>query len=97
MNLSGRPDESNLETGLLPMLILAFCDSPYIRQDNYEDTVVALLDVFYTVKNESMDLLSDDELIDFMKAQFDGECQGSMESLCDATLEGLCRRERYKG
>lgn len=33
--------------GILPKLIFAFCDSPYIYQDNYVDTIGRLQDIFY--------------------------------------------------
>ena len=33
--------------GILPKLIFAFCDSPFIYQDNYVDTLEALQDIFY--------------------------------------------------
>ncbi|MGE5473806.1 MAG: DUF6323 family protein [Ignavibacteriales bacterium] len=81
--------------GILKKLITEFCDSPYIMQENYEDTILELQDSFYYFKNESNDLLSDDEIISFMKLHFDGVCQGSLDYLRDMTLEDLCRRTRY--
>lgn len=82
--------------GILPKLIFAFCDSPYIYQDNYVDTIGRLQDIFYLYKNESMDEATDDELIDFMKEQFEGECQGSFEHLEDTSLEQFARDIRRK-
>ena len=81
--------------GILKKLIIEFCDSPYITQDNYEDTILELQDSFYYFKNESNDKISDEELISFMKRNFDGVCQGSLEYLGDMTLEDLCRKTRY--
>lgn len=81
--------------GILKKLIYEFCDSPYIIQENYEDTILELLDSFYYFKNESMDLISDDELMTFMKQHFDIICQGSLEYLNGTTLEELCRNTRY--
>lgn len=83
--------------GVLQKLIYAFCDSPYISQDNYEETIAELQDAFYYFKNESMDGFSDDELIEFMKAVFDGRAGGSLDYLCGTSLEELCRyaREAY--
>lgn len=82
--------------GILPKLIFAFCDSPYIYQDNYVDTIGRLQDIFYLYKNESMDEATDDELIEFMKEQFEGECQGSLEHLEDTSLERFARDIRKK-
>lgn len=80
--------------GILPKLIFAFCDSPYIYQDNYTDTIATLQDIFYLYKNESLDELSDDELIEYMKQAFEGECQGSLEHLEDTCLEKFARAIR---
>ncbi len=81
--------------GILKKLIAEFCDSPYITQDNYEETIIELQDSFYYFKNESQDRIPDDELISFMKRSFDGRCQGSLEYLSGTTLEELCRNTRY--
>lgn len=80
--------------GILPKLIFAFCDSPYIYQDNYVETLEILQDIFYLYKNESLDELTDDELIEYMKKQFDGICQGSLEYLEDTCLEKFARNIR---
>lgn len=82
-------------TGVLKKLVEAFCDSVYITQENYEETLATLQELFYIYKNESLDTLSDDELIDFMRSNFDGPCQGSIEYLGDTSLEALCRNARY--
>lgn len=81
--------------GILSRLIFAFCDSPFIYQDNYTDTLGRLQDIFYFYKNESLDGIPDDELIAFMKAEFDGPCQGSLDYLEDTGLEKLARRARF--
>jgi len=85
--------------GILPKLIFAFCDSPFIYQDNYVDTLEALQDIFYLYKNESLDELTDDELVKYMKDHFDNDCQGSLEYLEDTCLEDFARsiRKRTRG
>lgn len=80
--------------GILPKLIFTFCDSPYIYQDNYVDTIEVLQEIFYLYKNESMDELSDDELLSYMKESFDGVCQGDLEYLEGTCLEKFCREIR---
>ena len=82
-------------TGILKKLVDAFCSSPYISQENYVDTIIELQDIFYYFKNESMERISDDELIEYMKSHFDEECQGSLEYLMGTSLEELCRDLRY--
>ena len=81
--------------GILKELIEAFCDSPYIIQENYEETLEELQDIFYFFKGEAMDQIADDEIIEFMKEYFNGECQGSIEYLSGTNLEELCRNTRY--
>lgn len=80
--------------GILSKLIMAFCDSTYIYQDNYSDTLACLQEIFYLYKNESLDELTDDELIEFMKEHFDGDCQGSLEYLEETVLESFARSVR---
>lgn len=80
--------------GILEKLIFAFCDSAYIYQDNYVETIGKLQEIFYLYKNESLDELSDDELIDYMKEQFENKCQGSLEHLEDTALEAFARSIR---
>ncbi|MDB2125537.1 MULTISPECIES: DUF6323 family protein [Clostridium] len=41
--------------GVLKELIEAFCDSPYIMQENYEETLEELQDIFYFFKGEAME------------------------------------------
>lgn len=83
--------------GILAKLIVEFCDSPFIYQDNFTETIVILQDIFYEYKNESMDELTDDELIEFMKKAFNGECQGSIEYLEETILEKFARDIRERG
>ena len=82
--------------GILKKLILAFCDSSYIYQENYVDTLIRLQEIFYLYKNESMDELTDDELIDYMRESFEEKCQGSLEHLEDTCLEEFAREIRKK-
>jgi len=73
--------------GILNKLIFEFCDSQYISQDNYLDTLSRMQDIFYEFKNESNDLLTDDELMNFMKEQFETICYGDLDY-----LEGTCMK-----
>jgi len=80
--------------GVLQKLVDAFCDSPYLTQDNYAQALSELQEIFYYYKGESMERLSDDDLIGAMKEVFDGRAQGSLEYLAGTSLEELCRRAR---
>ncbi len=74
-------------SGILDKLIYVFCDSQYIDQDNYVETLEELQDVFYEFKNESEEKLSDEELLTFMKEQFESVCTGDVEYLETTCLE----------
>jgi hypothetical protein len=81
------------EGGILPRLIHAFCDSPYVEPDIWEQTLAELQEMFYYFKSESGDRLTDDELLDFMVRIFNGRAQGSTEYLSGTSLEELIRTE----
>lgn len=81
--------------GVIEKIIREFCDSPYLSVHNYAETLHDLTDMFYYYKNETLDLISDDELIKFMKKSFDGICQGSLELLAGRELANMARNLRF--
>lgn len=92
LNSSGRIEFGG---GVIQKIIMEFMDSPYLLQDDYLETLEQLQEIFYYFKNESMDELSDDELLHLMKKYFDDVCQGSLEYLNSTMLENYCRDIRY--
>lgn len=80
-----------LSSSIVPKIILAFCDSPYISKDNYEDILHELIEIFYYFKNETSDKLNDDALIDFMKNSFNKVCKGSVDLLSGQELPILVK------
>lgn len=74
-------------SGIIPKLIFAFCDSDFIEQEHYTDILIQLQDIFYLYKNEMMDEITDDELIHFMKEQFENVCFGDLDYLSGTCLE----------
>jgi len=80
--------------GVIDKIIKVFCDSPYISMHNYTQTIHELLEIFYYYKNETMDFVSDDDLIRHMKTAFDGICQGSLGLLSGRELDRLARNLR---
>jgi hypothetical protein len=81
--------------GVIQKIIIEFADSHYLYQDVYLNTLMELQECFYYFKNESLEELSDDELIHMMKKYFDDVCQGSIEFLKTTMLENYCRDVRY--
>lgn len=88
LNANGRIEFGG---GIINKIIKGFCDSPYISIYNYEQTLHELIEVFYYYKNETLDLVSDDDLIKYMKKAFDGVCQGSLELLSGDELDRFAR------
>lgn len=80
--------------GILKKLVFHFCDSPFITQENYADTLMRLQDIFYLYKNESLDELTDDELLEYMKEKFDGICAGDIDYLEGTVLDTSAREVR---
>lgn len=70
---------------ILDKLIYAFCDSQYVSQDNYLKTLEKLQDMFYEFKNEMQDKMNDEELLHFMREQYEEVCFGDLDY-----LEGTC-------
>lgn len=80
-------EQKRIEFGesIIPKIICEFCDSNYIDQNNYVNTLVRLQEIFYLYKNEMQDEITDDELLHLMKEQFELLCFGDLEY-----LEGTC-------
>ena len=85
--------------GILDKLIFTFCDSQYINQENYKETMEKLQDIFYCFKNEAEDQLTDDELLSFMREQFEEICMGDTEYLESTCLPRFAAaiRAGYRG
>ena len=94
-------EQKRLEYGesILPKIIYEFCDSDYISQRNYVETIGRLQDIFFLYKNEMMDEISDDELLHFMKEQFETVCYGDLEYLESTCLDVFAQaiRAGYQG
>ena len=83
----------------MPKIIYEFCDSGYIHQDNYTDTLIRLQNIFYLYKNETQDEMTDDELLHFMKEQYETVCFGDLDYLEGTCLDVFARviRGGYRG
>ena len=66
---------------IVEKIIKEFCDSPYISQENFLNTINGLIDIFYYYKNKIK--ISDDKLIKIMRKYYDDLAQGNLEYLSD--------------
>lgn len=80
-----------LNGGILPKLIEAFADSPFLNQIDYVENLDDLQEIFYRYKTGT-----DEDMLDLMVAQFNGKCQGSI-SLLYEFFEKHQRKERNSG
>ena len=88
-------DHGRVELGASAVknIVDGFCDSPYLLQEDYEATLLELVDAFYYFKNACGEQLTDDELILAMRERFDA-FDGSVEAVVGTSLEALCRARR---
>lgn len=75
-----------LGEGIAPRIIYEFCDSAYIDQQCYAETIVRLQEIFYIYKNEMLDNISDEELLCVMKEFFEYVCRGDLDFLENTCL-----------
>lgn len=62
-------------------LIEMFSSSTFLEQENYADTLHELHEIFYYLKNETEDKISDRQLLHLMKELFEGDREGSLDLL----------------
>ena len=89
-------EERRVEFGdsISPKLIRTFADSSFINQEDYAEIIARLQEIFFLYKNESMDMVSDDELLGIMKNAFENESGGDLEYLEGTALEAFARSVR---
>ena len=89
-------EERRVEFGdsISPKLIRTFADSSFLNQEDYAETIARLQEIFFLYKNESMDMVSDDELLGIMKNAYENESAGDLEYLEGTALEAFARSVR---
>jgi hypothetical protein len=80
--------------GVTRELVLAFAGSPHVSQAHFAEQILELQDLFYEFKNESLEQVPDDELIDKMRSLFDDVAKGDLGYLAEALFDGLGRHIR---
>ena len=80
--------------GIATKIIYEFCDSEYIHQSNYVETIIRLQEIFYLYKNEMHDEITDDELLHLMKEQFENILANFAEAI-RAGYEGYKSSDGY--
>ncbi len=81
--------------GVIDKMITVFADSPFLTSYNYAETLNDLIELFYYFKNETLEQVSDDDLIGYMGKAFNGVCQGSLELLAGRELVRMAHNIRF--
>ena len=68
-------------TGAVRRIIEEFCESPYVSQMNFKQTVADLLECFYYIKTETEDRVDDESVIEFLKYVFENDAGGDVASI----------------
>lgn len=77
--------------GVLDQLVYAFCDSPFVDDEDFAALLMEMQELFYTFRNETLDVLTDEELISVMERLFNGEAQGALDYLAEVPPQRLVR------
>jgi hypothetical protein len=72
-------------------IITRFSESSFIYQSNYAETINELVEIFYYIKTEAVDKISDKALLDVMWDYYEIKCAGSIELMTGRELEILLR------
>lgn len=89
-------EQKRVEFGesIVAKIICEFCDSGYIQQSNYAETIIRLQEIFFLYKNEMQDEITDDELLHLMKEQFENLCFGDLDYLESTCLSDFAEAIR---
>ncbi|MBR5445409.1 MAG: hypothetical protein IKV57_04765 [Clostridia bacterium] len=87
-------DNERLEIGLGAMegIIRRFSRSSFINQENYAYVIAEVTDLFYYIKTETDDKVSDTQLLDELYLRFEQRCRGAVDLLVSREGEILIRK-----
>ncbi len=78
--------------GALPDILKKFCTSHYVNNDNYTYILNEVTYLFYYIKTETDDKISDNKLIDELFERFELHCRGSIDTLVNREAERIIRK-----
>ena len=74
--------------GIVGRIVKEFSESGYVDQRNFRQVVEDLLECFYTLKNETEDKATDDQVMEFLHYLFEQEVGGDTERLYSSEAIG---------
>ena len=78
--------------GAVPDIVKKFCTSRYVTQENYAYILEEITYLFYFIKTETDDRISDGALIDELFGRFELECRGDIDTLEGRETERIIRK-----
>lgn len=78
-----------LGTGIIADIIYEFYDSSYIDKDNYLELLLELTEVFNLYQQEFDNKLTDEQIIKYMKKEFEELASGSIKLLETTCFDNL--------
>ncbi|MBE6541883.1 MAG: hypothetical protein E7672_05490 [Ruminococcaceae bacterium] len=87
-------ENERIEIGVGPItdIIKRFCTSKYLNNDNYTYVLNEVTYLFYYIKTETDDNISDSSLIDELFERFELYCRGSIDLLQSRETERIIRK-----
>ena len=76
-------------------LTSAFLETRYINQEDFAHTIGEIINLFYLIKNETENNISDDDLISELLKVFTETCFGSLEIMQSKGLEKILRKYKF--
>ncbi len=91
-NAIAENDRIELGCGAVKKIVDKFCSSRYLNAENYSYTLNELTYLFYYIKTETDDKISDNDLIEELFERFELYCRGSVETLENREAERIIRK-----
>jgi hypothetical protein len=79
-------------TGAVPAIVEKFCRSRYVNNENFTYVLNEVTYLFYYIKTETDDRISDSELIDELFKRFELQCRGSIDVLENREVGRIIRK-----
>ncbi len=87
-------DNERIEFGLgaVGEIVRRFCRSHYVNRENYAYIIGEVTELFYYIKTDTDDKITDRELADMLYVAFEQRCRGSIEILESREAEIIIRK-----
>ncbi len=85
-------DRIEIGCGAVKKIVDKFCSSRYLNAENYSYTLNELTYLFYYIKTETDDKISDNDLIEELFERFELYCRGSIDTLENREAERIIRK-----